>query len=154
MTAPIELATHRCRAELPVALPAEEAFGLFTPEGERGWVHGWAPCYRSDGPDRSAPGTVFTTDHGGALTTWMVVARESGRRITYARVGDWVGTVDVAVQEEGPGRATVAVEYLLTPMGDGASARLEEFVAHFPGFIAGWADDIGRHLRHADRDRA
>jgi hypothetical protein len=145
----MELATHRCRAELEVALSAEDAFELFTPEGERAWVHGWAPTYHSAGADRSAPGTVFTTDHGGAVTTWVVVAREPGRRIMYTRVSDWVGTVDVAVREHGPDRAIVAVEYVLTPLDVDAGARLAHFVAHYPAFIAGWRDEIGRYLGRA-----
>ena len=28
-----------------IALPAEEAFLLFQPEGERRWVAGWKPTY-------------------------------------------------------------------------------------------------------------
>ena len=55
-----------------VALPAREAIGLFTPEGEREWAPGWDPIYDSDRPGE-APGTTFITTTGGVQTIWIII---------------------------------------------------------------------------------
>ena len=64
-------------ATITVPLPPEQATTLFTPEGERGWAPGWNPRHHSD--------TVFTTDHAGSQTTWVVL--DAGENaVRYARV--------------------------------------------------------------------
>ena len=144
MTDEDERATQWCRSSLSLELPASDAFELFTPEGERSWAHGWAPTYHSSAPDRSSPGTVFTTEHGARVTTWVVVAREPGRRMLYARVDDLVGTVEVVLHGASAERTTVEVEYVLTPTTAAAQHRL-----------GGVRSRLRRlHRRLADRDRA
>ena len=52
-------------------IPAAEAIGFFTPEGERSWVPGWNPTYLGDQPTET-PGTVFVTSHGDADIIWII----------------------------------------------------------------------------------
>ena len=58
--------------QFEVDLPAVDAIGLFTPEGERDWVPGWDPVY-STADASEAAGTVFTTDHGSVKTIWLIL---------------------------------------------------------------------------------
>jgi hypothetical protein len=56
---------------LPLAL--DDAFPLFTPEGERAWVEGWTPEYLHPAHPAGTAGTVFRTKHGGEETLWLVL---------------------------------------------------------------------------------
>jgi hypothetical protein len=147
MTTDGERETRRCRASLKVALRGGEAFELFTPEGERVWAPGWDPRYLSAGLDRSARGTAFVTAHGGNATTWLVVACDPGIHIVYARVGEWVGSVEVRVRPGDADCSIVDVEYVLTPTDALSDRRLEHFAADYTAYIATWSAEIERYLR-------
>ncbi|GAA4467179.1 SRPBCC domain-containing protein [Phytohabitans houttuyneae] len=130
--------------KLSVALPPKEAFRLFTPLGEREWVDHWEPHFPDPVEDDSAPGTVFqTTGHGGT-TTWVVVDREPGRRVRYARIAQGTaGTVEV-VLDEAEGGSEVTVTYELTALTEDARPELAGFAEHYPEFLREWHDAIAR----------
>lgn len=130
--------------QLTVALPPDEAFRLFTPLGEREWVDHWDPHFPDPVDDDSAPGAVFrTAGHDGGTTTWVVVDREPGRRLRYARIATekTAGTVEVVLREAGGG-SEVTVTYQLTALNETAAAELAGFEAHYPEFIRSWEEAI------------
>lgn len=127
-----------------MALPADEAIELFTPEGERAWAPGWDPSFPAgQNPDE---GAVFVTGAHGP-TCWIVLAREP-RRMAYARVqpGVSAGTVSVTCVEEAAERSAFEVAYDLTALGDEGDARLAELERGYAAEIAGWGDAIARAL--------
>jgi hypothetical protein len=77
------------RGTVAVQLAPSEAIELFTPSGERRWVHGWDPSFPSPTADETDLGTVFVTDAHGPLI-WVVVGGESGRSMKYAVVAPGV----------------------------------------------------------------
>jgi hypothetical protein len=116
---------------ITVPLPPDQAIALFTPEGERAWVPGWDPQHHST--------TVFTTEHGGARTTWLVL--DAGpHAVRYARVrpDHHAGTVEVRCQADGDGTAAT-VTYDLTPL---TSHALDGFAAGYDEMLAGWERNI------------
>ncbi len=130
-----------------VALPPGEAFGLFTASGERLWVEGWEP--RFPGPvDDTEPGVVWETGHGGDRTVWLVLDREPGRRVSYARVtpGDRAGTVTVVLDAAPDGGSEVTVTYVLTAFTPEADGTLARFADGYDAFLAGWETAIAAHL--------
>ncbi|SEG99933.1 hypothetical protein SAMN05444920_114209 [Nonomuraea solani] len=131
---------------LSVALPPAEAFELFTPRGEERWVDGWSPRFPMDAADDSAPGTVFETDADGRTTTWVVVGREAGRWISYARVtpGRRAGTVTVEVSADDRGGSDVGVTYELTALSPEGEEELREFADGYAGFLGSWEEAIAR----------
>ncbi|MGP3919769.1 SRPBCC family protein [Nonomuraea sp. 10N515B] len=133
---------------LAVALPPEEAFMLFTPRGEEQWVAGWRPRFPVKTSDDSVPGTVFETGAHGERTIWVVVEREPGRRVSYARVtpGSRAGTVTVEVDADGQGGSTVQVTYGLTALTPEGQGPLREFAERYPDFLQSWEEEIARHL--------
>lgn len=134
--------TMRRSAEITIALPAEDAMQLFTPEGERVWAPGWAPAYPA--PDRAPePGVVFTTSHHHDQTVWIMVDRDSDR-IRYAHVADGMtaGTVAVDLLASGPQSTRVQVTYDLTALTPQGCAWLDAFSDRFSGEIAGWSTHI------------
>lgn len=123
-----------------VAAPPEEAWHLFTPEGERAWAPGWNPRYPGDSED------VFETggDHHHPAATWVVVTRDPGRRVSYARVvaGRDAGTVTVELA--GDGHTTATVTYRLTALTSAGREHLTRFAAGYAGYLRSWEEAIGR----------
>ena len=135
------------RVEGVVRLPATcaDPFELFTPNGERAWVHDWDPQYPTPTPDDSAPGTVFEIVHGGQRATWIVCQRKRGTSIQYARVlpGDHAGMVTVTLGDDSEG-TFARVEYRLTALADEAVVELQRFAAQYPAFLEHWETSIAR----------
>ncbi|MFI0420896.1 SRPBCC family protein [Spongiactinospora sp. 9N601] len=131
-----------------VALPPEAAFTLFTPRGEEPWVAGWRPRFAAETGDDSAPGTVFETGAHDEPTIWTVIARDPGRRVSYARVtpGSRAGTVTVELDADGRGGSTVQVTYELTALTPEGQGPLREFAEGYRDFLRSWEMDIARHL--------
>lgn len=121
---------------------------LFTPRGEERWVDGWLPSFPVPTPDDTAPGTVFETLHAES-TTWVVLERERGRRISYARVtpGSRAGTVTVTLDKDGDGHSIVHVVYDLTALTPHAAGELRRFAAEYPAFLDSWQEAITRSMR-------
>lgn len=144
MTAP----RSRQQGYFHLSLPPDEAFDLFTPEGERRWVAGWDPVIVGDG-DECEPGTVFLTSHGREQTIWTVIeADRSARRLVYSRVspGRRAGTVRVELAEaDGGTRARIA--YDMTALGtEGATAVAAMDPAAFAAMLVEWQQLIERSL--------
>jgi Activator of Hsp90 ATPase homolog 1-like protein len=139
--------SQRLSHRIQVALPAEEAFQLFTPRGEREWADDWDPTFPAPTSDDSAPGTVFETkarDHQG---TWLVTDRVWGRRIAYAQVmpGDRAGTITITL-EATEGGSEVEVVYELTPLSETGAHHLEQFAGRYCDYLRSWQDAIAACL--------
>ena len=138
---------RRLSDRIQVALPAEDAFQLFTPRGEREWAHGWNPTFPTPTADDSEPGTVFETDTHGHRGTWLVTDRVRGRRIAYAQVipGERAGSITVTVQttEEG---SEVEIVYELTSLSDAGAHRLKHFADGYGDYLRSWEDAIAACL--------
>ncbi|WP_211216012.1 SRPBCC family protein [Catelliglobosispora koreensis] len=134
---------------LTVPLPVRQAFRLFTPLGEQDWVPHWHPVFPGGRPeDDTDPGTVFETRNHERLTTWVVVDREVGRRVRYARVIPQVnaGTVTVTLDEVHDGHSRVTVDYDLTALSDTGERELAEFASGYPAFLRSWETAIATAL--------
>jgi hypothetical protein len=140
---------QRCTGRIRVDLPPAEAFRLFTPRGEQDWVKGWEPRFPASTPDDTEPGTVFETDTHGRRTIWLVLDRQPGKRISYARVtpGETAGTVTVVVNGADRG-SEVTVTYELTELSDAHGDKLREFVDTYPAYLQSWQDAITDWLHH------
>jgi hypothetical protein len=155
----------RLTGRVQVALPPGEAFRLFTPRGEQDWVNGWEPRFPAPAADDTEPGTVFETHAHGQRTVWLVIDRQWGKRLSYARVtpGDHAGTVTIIVNSPGSsgpssgssgpssgGRSEVEVTYDLTALTGAtgpAAHRLHEFSSSYPAYLRSWEDAIAASLR-------
>lgn len=137
-------AQYQLSGELHVAQPPAEAFVLFTPRGEIAWAPGWEPRFALPTDDDTAPGTVFETGAHGEHTIWVVLHRDPGRSISYARVtpGSRAGTVHVSLRPDDGGGSAVTVTYALTALTADAAAELDEFAAGYTEYLRSWEDLI------------
>jgi hypothetical protein len=137
-------AERRLTGTLTVARPPSEAFGLFTPRGEQAWAPGWLPRFPVERADDSHPGTVFETDGQSGTVTWIVLDRDWGRRVRYARVTPrtTAGTVTVTLDPVGAS-SRVTVTYELTALSEAGRSELAAFADDFVAFLRSWEKAIG-----------
>jgi hypothetical protein len=129
-----------------IALSLARAFSLLSPEGEKLWVPGWRPVYlHPHGTPSAAAHTVFTTDHSGEHTVWMVLQYSAQNGVAeYLRLtpGSRVGTVSVAGSERGGG-TDVDVTYRLTSLSPAGEAALTAMTGDaYQRMLAEWETRI------------
>lgn len=136
----------RQKGSFTLPIPSDQAFDLFTAEGERRWVDGWEPEILSD-CGALEPGAVFLTNHGGEQTIWTVIeADRSAGRLLYSRVspGRRAGTVGVELADE-DGETRVNVAYDITALGTAGEAAVSAMdAAGFAAMLAEWRNLIER----------
>jgi hypothetical protein len=130
-----------------VALPADQAFQLFTPRGEREWASGWDPTFPAPTSDDSEPGTVFEIDAHGHRGTWLVTGRVVGRQIAYAQVipGERAGSVTVTL-DAAEGGSEVEIVYELTSLSEAGAHHLKQFADDYREYLHSWQDAIAACL--------
>ena len=138
---------QRLSGRIHVALPAEQAFALFTPSGEREWADGWDPTFPAPTLDDSEPGTVFETDAHGHRCIWLVTDRVWGARIAYAQVipGERAGSITVTLDAT-EGGSDVEVVYEFTPLSEAGAHHLEQFADGYGDYLRSWQDTIASCL--------
>lgn len=133
---------------LDVALPLEEAFALFTPEGECRWVQGWEPRYLHPSDGGMEVGTVFTTAVGGEETVWMVSAHDArAGHADYVRLtpGSRLGLVRVRCRALGDRRTRVDVRYEMTALSGPGNDAVRTFGEQpFDSMMRAWSESIER----------
>lgn len=139
---------ERLSDRIHVGLPAEEAFQLFTPRGEREWAPGWEPTFPAPSPDDSEPGTVFETEAHGHGGTWLVTDRVWGRHIAYALVvpGQRAGRITVTLDTTERG-SEVEVVYEFTSLSDAGARHLKQFAEGYTEYLHSWQDAIAACLK-------
>ena len=133
----------------PLPIPAAEAIGFFTPEGERTWAPGWDPTYLGEAPTE-APGTVFVTSHGDTDTIWIVQSIDRDAHTSaYSRVtvGHHAGTVHVSCIDGRDGGCVVHVTYDMSLLPGGDPTDLHAYdEASFQAMMKHWSETISRNL--------
>lgn len=127
-----------------IGAPPPEAFGFFTPEGEKRWVSGWEPEYLHPADGLLRGGLTFRTAHGGEETLWLVARVDAPAEVDYVRVtpGSRIGIVSVRVGAAGAAASDVTVTYRLTGLSPAGDASVEAFARAFPEYIATWERSI------------
>lgn len=144
-------ATHAI-AEHTIALPlsADEAFPLFTPEGERLWIEDWSPQYFYPANGETIAGMVFATGHGDETSYWTLVDFDNAARTArYNRVTPGSRSAIVEVRCEAiAGRETkVTVRYSLTSLSDAGNQTIAAFVGGYQAMIEDWRAKIIAYLQ-------
>lgn len=137
----------RLEGTVAVPLSQPDAFGLFTPSGERRWAEGWDPSFPAFEPDETRPGTVFQTERQH-LVTWVVVTCDRPRSITYANLSgnDRAGLIQVCCCSSQGGTTTARVSYDMTALSDDGDAALHTFAAQYEQYMTHWQDAIAAAL--------
>jgi MOSC domain-containing protein YiiM len=136
---------------LRVAAQLEQAFPYFTPDGERLWVPGFDPQYLHPPTGEQGVGAIFTTDHGGEETLWMVLRFSPAEGVAeYARVtpGSRGGTVAVALHRRDAATTEATITYDLTSTSVAGDQTLAAFSEEaYADMLADWEHKIAAVLR-------
>ena len=128
-------------------LPPEQAFPLFTAEGERLWVPGWDPQMLGETPQQK--GLVFLTGEGEEHTIWTVLESDPELgRLRYSRVTprSRAGIVTVTIAGDAGG-SQIQVQYNLTALSFDGSKRLDDYSGDkFRLMLAEWRRLILEYL--------
>jgi hypothetical protein len=129
-----------------------EAFGWFTPEGERAWAAGWDPHYLAGRGDLQ-PGLVFTIAAHGESAIWIVTTINSAELIEYAMtVPDGrAGTVSVELEPDGQG-SRVVVRYRLTALSASGQPKIEHLRRDFAATLETWRRSIINAANQAEQE--
>lgn len=133
-----------------LACAADMAFPLFSPEGERDWVNGWAPTPVF--PDRIefARDTVFREGKAGEEAVWIVVDADwKTHRAEYVRVAADSHTAHIVVKVEpvGAERSRVVVIYTVTAFGEHAASLVAAFSEEaYAAKMRDWQQQISAYL--------
>ena len=133
-----------------MALPSEEAFPLFSAEGERDWVVGWNPRYVFPIDGSAREGLVFqTTREGAGTATWVQTRHEpamGAASFVFVIPDHHAAIVDVRVMPDGESRSRASVRYRLTSLSPDADDFVRAFGEAFDDFMVHWAEAIQRHI--------
>ena len=145
MAEPFRAERAERNASFVLALPAREAFELFTPEGEKAWAEGWDPEYLHPRDGRIEPGMVFRTGMHGEHTVWTVARLEPPSLVEYVRCtpGSRVAIVTVRCAPLDGNRCEVTVRYAFTGLGDPGNAWIRSMdERRYADFIRSWEQQI------------
>ena len=135
-----------------LAVPVEELFPLFSPEGEKLWVPGWDYRDVMGTPDLTEDYVFLTEshDHGTAEAIWVVKKYDPENwLVEFYKIepNDKVGVVRVKCKAKGESRTEIEVRYKYIAI----SANGEAFVRGFTGavyeeFIGEWQALLSKHF--------
>lgn len=113
--------------ELTVALPVEQAFQLFSPLGEKGWVPDWDPELVHPPGTPWERGQIFRTREQSGDAVWIVTALDREKHdVEYHRVepGHYVARVRVTCTPSSARQTHVSVAYRFVGLSDGGNAAI------------------------------
>jgi len=116
--------------EFDLACGADEAFPLFSPEGERSWVSGWNPQPMFPSSITFSRDTVFRQGEGDEEAIWTIVDVDpESHRVEYVRVAPASHTAHIVVNVApiSQVKSHVTVTYAVTAFGSTSSSLIAAF---------------------------
>jgi hypothetical protein len=136
-----------------MAVPIEDLFPLFSPEGEKYWVPGW-DYENVMGTTELSEDYVFLTkthDHGTTYAIWIVKKYDpKSHFVQYYKIEpeDKIGVVTVKCTELDVERTTVQVTYKYTALSTVGEKFVSEFSENvYEDFIYEWQTLLTDHLK-------
>lgn len=108
--------------------PLEEAFPLFSPEGETHWVPGWDPEILHPPEGRWETGLIFRTREEFGEAVWVVSQLDrASHRVIYHRVepGRYVARVEVECKPVTTASTEVRTAYSFTGLSEAGNSEIE-----------------------------
>lgn len=143
-------AVNRLSGRFELDAPVAEAFPLFSPQGERGWVPGWSPEMLHPGEERWERGQIFRTIDAEGEVVWVISRLdETEHTVEYHRVepGRYVARVEVRCRGIAPRRTEVSTEYAYVGLSEQGNREIESMSQEaYDAKMTRWAAWIGEHL--------
>ena len=144
------IATHATATHtISLPLSADEAFPLFTPEGERLWIAEWKPRYFYPANGETVVGMVFVTGEGNETTYWTLADFDNQAHcVRYIRVTPGLRStiVEVNCDSVSDAECRVTVGYSLTGLSEAGNAAIAGFIDGYGATIEDWRGKILAYL--------
>lgn len=144
------------RGQVLVRAGLDEAFELFSPEGERWWVPGWDPEYLHPADGAWERGQLFRTREESGEAVWVVSGLDrSGHRSEYHRVepGHWVARVEVGCRAAQDGATEVTVAYSFFGLSEAGNREIATMnQADYDAKMERWGRWLEDYLSDAEAD--
>lgn len=142
---------HR-KTQIRIQAGPDEAFPLFTPQGESLWSEDWEPNYRHPPTNLPEQDAVFTTPDGlRGDRIWTVLGyKPSHHRIDYLCVAPEQLHTRIAIRcsSDDEGGTIAEVEYVFTALGPEGEKNIQEMSPEsFDRWIRQWERTINEYLR-------
>jgi hypothetical protein len=132
---------------------ADNAFPLFSPEGERLWIKEWDPRPIYPGTIEFKPDVVFRQGKGAEDAVWTVVDIDwETHRAEYVRTAPLSHTAHIVVRIDAIAaeRCHVTVRYVVTAFAEYSCSLLEAFSEDaYDAKMRNWGKLIGEYLATA-----
>jgi len=136
--------------KVPVPTGPEAAFPLFSPEGERRWVPGWAPEILHPPAGTWEAGQIFRTQEEMGEAIWVITRLDRElHEAEYHRVepGRYVARIAVACKPAPPGGTEVAVAYSFVGLSEKGNREIASMTQQdYEAKLGRWAGWIREHL--------
>ena len=150
MTLTFTPATVELSGTVTVMLPVDRAFPLFSPEGEKLWVPGWAPEALYPRGAVWEQGQIFRTQEERGPGVWVISALDrAAHAVEYFRIEAtrYVARVRVRCEADGPSRTNAHVSYLFVGLTDAGNADIAEMTREaYAEKMQRWERMIEEHL--------
>lgn len=127
-TTPFRPSTATFRGKVHVAAAPDEAFPLFSPEGEKRWVPGWAPEILHPPEGRWEARQIFRTQEESGEAVWVISRLDRGaHEAEYHRIepGRYVARVEVACRPAPEGGTEAEIAYSFVGLSDSGNRDIE-----------------------------
>ncbi len=134
-------ATRRFETTFTLSMGPDEAFPLFSPQGERDWAPGWDPELLFPPDGAWVQGQVFRTRDEDGEIIWVVTRLDhENREVEYYRTEPGRQVVHVAVKVFLlKGATTVSVAYAYVGLSEEGNAAIEAMTQPaYDAMIADW----------------
>lgn len=126
----------------------DDAFPLFSPQGERRWVPGWNPEVLDPPADVWQEGQVFRTRDDKGTAVWVVARLDRERHLAvYHRVDPtrYVARVAVRCRSLDDGKTAVVVEYSYVGLSEEGNLEIAAMTqAEYDAKLTRWSEWIER----------
>ena len=144
--------------KLTVRARVDDAFPLFSPQGERLWVPGWDPEFLHPRENDWREGQVFRTREEMGEAVWIVTLLDRAQHtVEYHRVepGRYVARVAVRCRELPDCRTQVSTAYTFVGLSEVGNQEIASMTQEaYDLKMSRWSEWIDRHLStergHAD----
>jgi len=149
--------TTTFRGRVLVAGEIGDVFPLFSPEGEKLWVPGWAPEYVHPDPAETkwAEGQIFRTREEVGEAIWLVTRLDRARhRVEYHRVepGRYVAHIAVHCRPFPIGGTDVSTAYSFIGLSETGNGEIDAMTQQaYDAKMSRWTEWIARHLESHGR---
>ncbi|GAB4349451.1 MAG: hypothetical protein Kow0026_04880 [Oricola sp.] len=137
--------------EITVDRPIADAFPLFTPRGEEGWVPGWKPDYFAPEGGETEKDMLFATGEGEERTWWTCLDWLPDKHfVRYLRLtpGSRAAFVEIECRARDAKTTLVTVSYDIQALGAPGERYIADMTDEaFAGMIGEWPELISKMPR-------